>query len=126
MQLDSVLLPAHSQLFIGNPISEEDIFKYTNGHFLINEEYQNQQRYVNFDIPKLCDVAAGSGDTKSPIVSIDKMEGGFCKALLMKKADGTEVVAKLPTKLTGSKYPTASEAATLRYGKFFQKVSLWT
>lgn len=46
------------------------------------------------------------------------MEGGFCKALLMKKADGTEVVAKLPSRMAGPpKYSTASEVATLKCGK---------
>jgi hypothetical protein len=102
---------------IGDPISEEELYRYTNGHFLINEEHQYQQRYVKFDIPRLCDAAAVVGSTKSPIVAIEKMEGGFCKALLMRKADGSEIVAKLPSKLAGPpKFSTASEVATLKYG----------
>lgn len=45
------------------------------------------------------------------------MEGGFCKALLMRKADGTEVVAKLPSRVVGpARNSTASEVATLKYG----------
>lgn len=71
----------------GDPISEEDLYRYTNGHFLINEEHQYRQRYLKFDVSQLCDVAAAVGGTKSPIVAIEKMEGGFCKALLMRKAD---------------------------------------
>ncbi|EGE08331.1 hypothetical protein TEQG_07305 [Trichophyton equinum CBS 127.97] len=44
------------------------------------------------------------------------MEGGFCKALLMRKADGTEVVAKLPSSIVGpARNSTASEVATLKY-----------
>lgn len=44
------------------------------------------------------------------------MEGGFSKALLMRKEDGTEVVAKLPFSIAGPpKYLTASEAAVLQY-----------
>lgn len=56
---------------------------------------------MKFNIPQLCVIAAlvGSSSNKSPTVSIDRMEGGFCKALLMRKADGTEVVAKLSTKM---------------------------
>lgn len=45
------------------------------------------------------------------------MEGGFSKALLMRKVDGTEVVAKLPFKISGpAHYTTASEVAVLKYG----------
>lgn len=60
---------------------------------------------------------AAVGGRTSPIVAIEKMEGGFCKALLMRKADGSEIVAKLPSKLAGHpNYSTASEVATLKYG----------
>lgn len=101
----------------GDPIGEEDLYRYTSGHFLINEEHQYRQRYVKFDVSQLCDAAAAVGGTNSPIVAIEKMEGGFCKALLMRKADGSEIVAKLPSKLAGPpKYSTASEVATLKYG----------
>ena len=73
---------------------------------------------MKFNIQQLCDVAAAVGGSKSPVVTMEKMEGGFCKALLMKKADGTEVVAKMPSKLAGPpKHSTASEVATLKYGK---------
>ncbi|PGH28063.1 hypothetical protein AJ80_00319 [Polytolypa hystricis UAMH7299] len=100
----------------GNPISEDELYKYTNGHFLINEQHQCQQRYVKFDISQLCGVAAVAGDSEAPIIAIEKMEGGFCKALLMKKSDGTEVVAKIPSKLAGPpKYSTTPEVATLKY-----------
>lgn len=75
------------------------------------------------EISQLCGVAAAAGNSKLPIISIDKMEGGFCKTLLMKKADGTEVVAKLPTKIAGfPKYSTASEMATLKYGILSQVI----
>ncbi|KAH7088190.1 hypothetical protein FB567DRAFT_559894 [Paraphoma chrysanthemicola] len=44
------------------------------------------------------------------------MEGGFSKALLMAKEDGTEVVAKLPFSIAGPpRYLTASEAAVLQF-----------
>ncbi|EFR04208.1 protein kinase subdomain-containing protein [Nannizzia gypsea CBS 118893] len=106
------LLHAMLTLVTGKTIGEEDMFKYTSGRFLINEEHQCQQRYIKFDIPQLCAVAATAGASASPVMSIEKMEGGFCKALLMRKADGTEVVAKLPSKLAGPpSYSTASEVA---------------
>lgn len=71
---------------------------------------------MKFDIHQLCGVAATVGSA-SNVTTIEKMEGGFCKALLMKKADGTEIVAKIPTKLAGSpRFTTASKVSTLKYG----------
>ncbi|KAH8725094.1 kinase-like domain-containing protein [Phaeosphaeriaceae sp. PMI808] len=44
------------------------------------------------------------------------MEGGFSKALLLRKEDGSEVVAKIPFSTAGPpKYTTASEVAVLQY-----------
>lgn len=74
------------------------------------------QRYLKFDLDQLCAVAASAGSTNSPIRTIEKMEGGFSKAFLMGKEDGTDVVAKLPLSIAGPpKYLTASEAAVLQY-----------
>lgn len=78
------------------------------------------QRYLKFDLEQLCTVAASVGSSKLPIRAIEKMEGGFSKALLMSKEDGTEVVAKLPFSIAGPpKYLTASEVAVLKYGAFY-------
>ncbi|KAB8275285.1 kinase-like domain-containing protein [Aspergillus minisclerotigenes] len=109
--------PKHVRnITITSRVAKEELYEYTNGHFLINEEHQYRQRYVKFDLSQLCDTAAAVGGTKSPIVAIEKMEGGFCKALLMRKADGSEIVTKLPSKLAGPpKYSTVSEVATLKY-----------
>jgi hypothetical protein len=46
------------------------------------------------------------------------MEGGFSKALIMRKEDGSEVVAKIPFPIAGPpKYTTASEVAVLKFSK---------
>lgn len=67
---------------------------------------------------QLCAVAALAGETQSPVRTIEKMEGGFSKAMLMQKEDGSEVVAKIPFPIAGPpKYTTASEVAVLQYGK---------
>lgn len=101
----------------GKPISQEDLFAYTNGSFLFNKKFQSDRHYVKFDLNALCDVAAAAGDDVSPICAIEKMEGGFSKALLMKKQNGSEVVAKIPCRNAGPPiYTTASEVAMLRYG----------
>jgi hypothetical protein len=101
-------------VIVGEQISREELFKYTNGRFLAREKELCDQRYPKFDLDQLCFVASSAGSSKSPIRTIEKMEGGFSKALLMTKDDGTEVIAKLPFSIAGpAKYLTASEAAIL-------------
>jgi hypothetical protein len=75
---------------------------------------------VTFDVDRLCEVAASTGGQKySPVRAIEKMEGGFSKALLLCKEDGSEIVAKIPFPIAGPpKYTTASEVAVLQYRKF--------
>jgi hypothetical protein len=68
---------------------------------LVREKQSCDQRYLKFDLDQLCAVAASAGSTKSPIRTIEKMEGGFSKALLRSKEDGTEVVAILPFSIAG-------------------------
>jgi hypothetical protein len=122
---NSVKLPSSAQpsraLSItsrGESISREDLFKYTNGCFLANEAGACKSRYVRFDIDQLCAVAVAAGGSSSPIRAIDKMEGGFSKALIMRKEDGSEVVAKVPFSIAGPpKYTTASEVAVLKFSK---------
>lgn len=72
---------------------------------------------MKFDLRRLCDIAASVGGTKSPISAIEKLEGGFSKVLLMRKEDGTELIAKLPCPNAGpALYTTASEIAVMQYG----------
>jgi len=102
----------------GKSITREELFKYTNGRFLANEAEACNRRYVRFDIDQLCAVAAAAGESSSPITAIDKMEGGFSRALIMQKKDGSEVVAKIPFPIAGpTKYTTASEVAVLKFSK---------
>jgi hypothetical protein len=102
----------------GKSIRREELFAYTNGRFLINETHACNRRYVRFDIDQLCTVAASIGGPHSPIQAIEKFEGGFSKALLMRKEDGSEVIVKIPFPIAGPpKYTTASEVAVLRYCK---------
>ncbi|KAJ6170948.1 Aminoglycoside phosphotransferase [Penicillium chermesinum] len=100
----------------GVPITHDDLFAYTNGHFLVDEEYQFGRRYVQFDVDALCQTAAIAGGDTSQIIAIEKMEGGFSKAFLMRKANGTEVVAKIPCRIAGPpSLITAGEVGVLEY-----------
>ncbi|KAK0100514.1 hypothetical protein ONS96_007788 [Cadophora gregata f. sp. sojae] len=99
----------------GKPIVQEDLFRYTNGRFLAAEETQCRRRHLKFNVQKLCDVAAALGDP-SPVIQIEKMEGGFSKALLLRRADGQEYIAKLPCPNAGfPHFTTASEVAVLQF-----------
>ncbi|KAL9027983.1 MAG: hypothetical protein Q9196_003584 [Gyalolechia fulgens] len=96
----------------GKPITEDEVFEYTNGHFLVDEKQQLQKRYIKFNLQKLCDVVSSVTANQSSVCKIEKFEGGFSKALLMTTEDGTEVVAKIPG-------PTAGRAiigADTQYG----------
>ncbi|GIZ49876.1 hypothetical protein CKM354_001289400 [Cercospora kikuchii] len=99
----------------GSTISLDQLQRYTNGPFLINEANALSQRRLKFNVDELCSLASKIG-SKSPVHEIEKMEGDFSKALLLKKIDGTELVAKLPFKIAGPPhYATASEVAVLQY-----------
>jgi hypothetical protein len=85
---------------------------------LVNEAQQFEQRYVKFNLEKLCDLVAKVAGNGSAVRSIEKMEGGFNKALLMATEDGSRVTAKIPCSNAGRPmYSTASEAALLEYGE---------
>lgn len=99
----------------GIPIEREDLFAYTNGHFLVDEGRQLNRRYVRFDLDALCNTAATVGDS-SRVTAVEKMEGGFSKALSMKKANGMEVIAKIPCRIAGPpSLTTAGEVGVLEY-----------
>ncbi|KAF7625353.1 hypothetical protein AFLA_002221 [Aspergillus flavus NRRL3357] len=112
-----------SLLCRGKPISREELFAYTNGHFLVDEQRQLNRRYLNFDLDTLCDVAASAGGDSSRIVTIEKLEGGFSKALLMKKGNGKEVIAKLPCRIAGpTSLTTACEVGVLEYVRKYTSI----
>ncbi|EGD94286.1 serine/threonine protein kinase [Trichophyton tonsurans CBS 112818] len=102
----------------GKPITKDKLFEYTNGGFLVNEKFQLSRRYVQFNLDALCDSAATSRGQPSPVRAVEKIEGGFSKALLMKREDGTEVVAKIPCRNSGpAVYTTETEVGILKYVK---------
>jgi len=76
------------------------------------------RRYVKFNVEELCELVTSlAGNNESKVCKINKMEGGFNKALLVTLDTGIEVVAKIPCSNAGrAVYNTASEAAVLEYG----------
>lgn len=107
-----------SYLCQGRAIPYDDLFKYTTGQFLVNEQYELAKRYVKFDATALCALVSSLPCISSPISHIDKLEGGFNKTLLMTAENGKEVLVKIPfPNLVPSGYSTASEVAVLTYGR---------
>ncbi|KAL8868871.1 MAG: hypothetical protein Q9174_004698 [Haloplaca sp. 1 TL-2023] len=99
----------------GKKISEAKLYEYTNGRFLHDEKRQLASRHLKFDLTNLCNEACRVTNG-STVQNIEKMEGGFSKALLMTMSNGKEIIAKLPCPNAGrSMYSTASEAAVLEY-----------
>lgn len=81
------------------------------------EKQQRDCRYVKFDVEALCELVASTGPTVSPVREVEKLEGGFSKALRIEKEHGTEVIASIPCPNAGpATYTTASEVAVLQYG----------
>ncbi|KZF23975.1 hypothetical protein L228DRAFT_86005 [Xylona heveae TC161] len=100
----------------GESVNREALFAYANGRFLVDEQLQFDRRFLKFNVDALCDVVAATDVEPSPIAAIEKREGGFSKALLMKKKNGKEVLAKLPLPLAGPpSLATASEVGVLEY-----------
>lgn len=93
------------------------MLQYSNGHFLVDEKQQLLKQKVKFDVLKLCDVAVSVTKDGAHVSKVEKMEGGFSKALMIITENGAEVVAEIPCPNAGrSMYSTASEAAVLQYG----------
>ena len=65
----------------------------------------------------LCNTVATAGGDSSQVRGIEKMEGGFSKAFLMRESNGTEVIAKIPCRIAGPpSLTTAGEVGVLEYG----------
>ncbi|KZF19666.1 phosphotransferase enzyme family protein [Xylona heveae TC161] len=83
-----------------------------------NEDKRSRERYVEFNPSALRHVAAkATGRDYCENSRIYKVaEGGFNKVFLLETDDGREVVARIPTPISGPPhYSTASEVATINF-----------
>ncbi|RMZ77651.1 hypothetical protein DV738_g4225, partial [Chaetothyriales sp. CBS 135597] len=89
---------------IGEPITRQEIFTYSNGRFLINEDKARSCRYVEFDLDQLCAVAvAATGQmkmyTKIPVPKVlgwssDASNPVGAEYIVMEKAPGAQLFSK--------------------------------
>lgn len=96
--------------------TENDLFRYTGGRWLWNEEAQLSRRYVKFNLKELANAATQAVGSQSCVAVKKLPEGNFNKVFLMTMDDGKEVIAKLPNPNAGRPcFTTASEVATMSY-----------
>ncbi|KAJ5154915.1 kinase-like protein [Penicillium coprophilum] len=108
----SRLLPKSMSSLSGKP----DLFEYTSGRFLFNEDIRRSERHIEFDVNALTKVACHSvGRPLNGVASITKLtEGGFNRVLQVTFNNGYTILIRLPYKTTVPKhYTVTSEAATL-------------
>ncbi|WEW59279.1 hypothetical protein PRK78_004748 [Emydomyces testavorans] len=101
---------------IGSWANNRDLFEYTSGRFLFNEELRRVERQVYFNVDALASVICCSvSQPVSELASIVKLaEGGFNRVLQATFNNGYEVIARIPYHIMVPKHRAiASEAATL-------------
>ncbi|KAF2259616.1 APH-domain-containing protein [Lojkania enalia] len=96
----------------------DDLFNYTRGRFVCDEEYEMSQRQVRFNVNELARCAAEAIGAKS-CVSIEKYpDGMYNKSMLLTMDNGSQVVAKVPNPNAGiPHFTTASEVATMDFAR---------
>jgi len=99
-------------------LPKQNLYSYTSGRFLFNENLRLRERYVEFNTTALLqETEKILGPDHGRALSIVKLaEGGFNRVFLIQMDDGFEAVLKIPYHIAGPKhFATASEAATLQY-----------
>lgn len=101
----------------------DDVFNYTRGRFIRDEEYEMSQRRVHFNVNELARCATEATGARS-CVSIEKYpDGMYNKSMLLTMDDGSQVVAKVPNPNAGiPHFTTASEVATMDFVGFVSGV----
>ncbi|KAJ7076062.1 protein kinase subdomain-containing protein PKL/CAK/Fmp29 [Mycena belliarum] len=98
--------------------SLDDLFNYSSGRWLVNNDLRLAERRREFDVDELCRLAAQSvGRSPQDIDTFVKLaEGGFNRTFLITMHGGFEMVARIPYPVTVPKfYAIASEVATMRF-----------
>ncbi|KAF2757486.1 hypothetical protein EJ05DRAFT_465617 [Pseudovirgaria hyperparasitica] len=109
-----------------------DLFNYTRGRFITDEQFELSQRCVDFNVDALARCAAETVGAES-CISIEKYpDGMYNKSMLLTMDNGSQVVAKIPNPNAGIPHlTTASEVATMEFireklGTPVPKVLAWS
>jgi len=97
----------------------EHFFRYTSGRWLWDEESQQRERFLVFNVQELQRIAAESVGADA-CVSITKLaEGGYNKVFRLVMDNGAVAIARIPNPNAGPAYKTtASEVATMDFVRF--------
>lgn len=104
-----------SRAFSSVSDSPDDLFNYSSGRWLVNDDLRLAERRREFDVDELCRLAAQSvGRSSQAIDTFVKLtEGDFNRTFLLTMHGGFEMVARIPHPVTVPKfYAIASEVAT--------------
>ncbi|KAK6000893.1 hypothetical protein QM012_002976 [Aureobasidium pullulans] len=97
---------------------KEDLFNFTRGRFVCNEQYETSQRHVRFNVNELARRAAHAIGASKCIKIAKYPDGMYNKSMLLTMDDGSQVVTKVPNPTAGlPHYTTASEVATMDFVK---------
>lgn len=94
----------------------DDLFNYTRGRFVCDEEHEMAQRQVRFNVNELARHAAAAVDANTCVNVTKYPDGMYNKSMLLTMDNGTRVVAKVPNPNAGQPhFTTASEVATMDF-----------
>ncbi|KAL3456589.1 hypothetical protein BJX64DRAFT_38537 [Aspergillus heterothallicus] len=98
---------------VGQP---RDLFKYTSGRWLWDEEERLEKRYRVFNIRELQNAAAEAASS-GPCIKLEKMHEDLNdKTFKLTMADGRKLIARIPYRNVGPpSLATASKVATLEF-----------
>lgn len=126
-------LPSHPYRFrhsssqamsVRSDSQHEDLFNFSSGRWLWDEDTQLRERYRRFNVHELQRIAARSMDAQT-CVSIKKLaEGGFNKVFRLVMDNGATVIARIPNPNAGPPFKTtASEVATMDFVRSVRHIS---
>lgn len=95
-------------------VTSEELFRYTEGRWLVDDDLNQELRYVKFDVQELCLAAEKAMDNGAKVIRVDKLPSRNNRVLLLTMDDGKEIIAKIKCKIGGPLLlSTASEATTI-------------
>ncbi|KAF3005696.1 hypothetical protein E8E13_005421 [Curvularia kusanoi] len=97
---------------------KEELFSFTRGRFVCNEQHELSQRRVRFDVNELARCAAEAVGAESCIDMLKYPDGMYNKIMLLTMDNGSRVVAQVPNPNAGlPHFTTASEVATMDFAR---------
>lgn len=97
-------------------ITSEELFRYTEGRWLVGDDLQQELRYVKFDVHELCRRAAEDIGDGTKVIRVEKLPSVNSRVLLLTMSDGKEFIAKIKCPITGvMMLSTLSEVTMLAF-----------